>query len=235
MTHTPHDRSDEPATSPDGETDAPPDASPRVLRSARLRLGLTVAALAALAFWAARAGLSVADLRQAIGDGAPSVFVFVALYAALTVAMFPGSVMTLAAGAIFGVALGTLVAVAGATLGATLAFAIGRRMSRPAVEALAGPRMRRVDASLSKHRMAPILALRLLPLIPFNVLNYAAGATAMKARHYVPGTLLGIVPGTFAFAAAGATAGDPTSPAFVAAVSLVALLVAAGSIAARRL
>lgn len=213
-----------------------PGATNSSVRGPKLRLALIALVLSALAIAAAGSGLSVSEAREVLGAGGISMVAFVFLYAALTVAMFPGSALSLAAGALFGTALGTLLTVAGATLGATLAFLLARRLSRPALEAIAGPRLRRVDARLSGHRIAPILVLRLIPLVPFNVLNYAAGATAMRGRHYVTGTLLGILPGSFALSAAGAAAADePASLAFAGALGLVALLAIGGAIGARRL
>lgn len=203
----------------------------------RLRLGLAggllLAATATGFVVGAPSGASLEDSVDALGLAAP--LGFAALYAVLTVAMLPGALLTIAAGALFGTALGSVVTFAGAMAGATLAFVAGRRLSRPSVEAVAGAALRRVDARLADRGLAAMVILRLVPLVPFNALNYAAGATALRLRDYVLGTAIGIVPGTIAFAAAGAGAGRPTSPGFIAAAVALALLTVIGGAAARRI
>lgn len=182
------------------------------------------------------AGLSVDTIRSAVGSGdVTAALAFVGIYAALTVAMFPASVVTLAGGALFGAVTGAVLTVAGATVGATAAFVIGRRLSRASVEAIAGQRLRDLDRRLEHRGFVTVLTLRLVPLVPFNVLNYAAGSTALRARHYVAGTAIGIIPGSIAFAAAGAAAGEPSSPVFVVAVAGLAILTLGGAVAARRM
>lgn len=201
-----------------------------------LRLAAMALTLLAVALVVSTSGLSKDDVRDAIADGGvAAMLAFVAIYAALTVAMFPGSIVSLAGGAAFGAALGTGLTVVGATLGATVAFLIGRRMSRASVEQLAGDRLRRIDDRLAQRGLAAMIVLRLIPLVPFNALNYAAGATAVRTRDYVLGTSVGIIPGSFAFAAAGAAADEPSSTAFIAAVALLVVLIAIGAIGTRRL
>lgn len=178
-------------------------------------------------------GETLEESIDALGAAAP--LGFVALYAALTLAMLPGAVLTVAAGALFGVALGSVVTFAGAMIGSTLAFLIGRRLSRASVEAVAGDALRRADERLAERGLAAMILLRLVPLVPFNALNYAAGATAVPLRDYVLGTAIGIVPAVVAFTAAGAGAAEPTSPGFIAAAVGLALLTIGGSAAARRM
>lgn len=66
--------------------------------------------------------------------------------------------------------------------------------------------------------------MRLIPLLPFNALNYAAGVTGVGIRDYVSATAVGIIPGAFAFAALGSSLGDPASPAFIGAVAMIVAL-----------
>lgn len=206
-------------------------------RRPRLRLTLLGAALiAALVVGALLAAPARGGLEEAVdGLGAAGALAFVAVYAVATVAMLPASVLSLASGALFGIALGSAVTVAGATLGAGAAFLAGRRLSRPSVEAIAGPNLRRLDRHLADRGLLSVLVLRLVPLIPFNAFNYAASATAVPLRAYLLGTLVGIVPGSIAVTAAGAGLGDPTSPGFLAALAALAALTLAGGIAARRM
>jgi len=168
------------------------------------------------------------------GSGLLGAVAFAVLYAGLIVALVPGSALTIAAGAIFGPIVGTLVSIAGALAGATAAFAIARRTARASLEQVQGERVARVQQRLREHGLLSMIALRLVPLVPFNVLNYLAGASAVRARDYVAGTAIGIIPGAIAFATLGGRIDDLGSPAFIAAAVLVVALALTGALAARR-
>ena len=174
----------------------------------------------------------VRDLVAAAGVWGP--LVFVALYAVLTAALVPGSPLTVAAGVLFGPWLGTVLVVVGATLGAGAAFLWGRRLGRDAVARLTGERFARADAWLADRGPLAILYLRLVPLVPFNLLNPVAGVTGVRFRHFVVGTAVGIVPGTFAFAALGGSFDDPTSPVFLGAAALLLVLAVGAPVVDRR-
>jgi uncharacterized membrane protein YdjX (TVP38/TMEM64 family) len=214
-------------------TYAPPIA--RLLRSPRLRLALLAVAVAGAAIAVyALGGPSQAELQQVVDDAGPAApVVFCLLYAGLTLLLFPGAIITAAGGTLFGVALGTALSVAGATLGATGAFLVGRRLGREQVEEIAGPRVGRIDRWLTRHGFLAVLYLRLVPVLPFNVLNYAVGVSGVRRWEYVVATALGIVPGAFAPSALGASLDDPTSTQFLVAVGLVVAL-AAGAPLVRR-
>jgi len=174
-------------------------------------------------------GPSRARISSLVNDsGIAGPVVFVLLYAVLTVLLFPGAVVTAVGGALFGTPLGTALAVVGATLGAAASFLIGRRLGRKQVERMTGRRLVQVDAWLERRGFVAVLYLRLIPAVPFNLLNYAAGVSAVRRRDYLLATVIGIVPGTFAYAALGGSISDPTSPAFLAAVGLIVVLAVAG-------
>lgn len=202
----------------------------------RLRLGalvlLVVGGSLAFVLLGAPSPSEVRDAVEGLGPAAP--FVWVGLYALLTVAFFPGSVLTAASGLLFGPWLGTALAVLGATAGATGAFGIGRRLGREQVAGLAGPRLTRLDELLTSRGLVAVLYLRLIPLVPFNALNYGAGVTAVAARDFVIGTAVGIVPGTFAYAALGGSLDDLGSPLGITAIVLVVVLAAAGPLLSKR-
>ena len=143
---------------------------------------------------------------------------FVVAYALLTVALVPGSPLTIAAGALYGVAGGALVSVIGATIGATASYLISRRTTRGAVDQVRGDRIAAIEARLSGRGVWALLVLRLIPIVPFNALNYAAGASGLGTRDYVLATGFGIVPGAILYAAIGAGLDNPLSPLFVTAV-----------------
>ena len=79
-----------------------------------------------------------------------------------------------------------------------------------------------------------ILLARLVPIFPFNLLNYASGVTGIRTREYVVATVVGIIPGTYAYAALGGSLGDWTSPEFLTAVAMVVVLGVGGTIYARQ-
>lgn len=208
----------------------------RLVTAPRLRLGLFAALLTAATVAAIVVDVpSPADVKAWVESGGPAApLLFLLLYLVLTVLFFPAGVLTAAGGALFGVVAGSLLSVIGATAGATAAFFIGRRLGRGTLERAAGRRVRAVDAWLGRRGFTAVLYLRLIPLVPFNALNYASGVTGVSARDYVFGTALGIIPGAFAYAALGSSLDDPWSPEFLAAVGLALALAAIGAFEARR-
>jgi uncharacterized membrane protein YdjX (TVP38/TMEM64 family) len=165
------------------------------------------------------------DVEQVVyGAGIAAPVAFVAIYALLTVALVPGSVPSVAAGALFGAAWGTLLAALGATLGATGAFLIAGRLGRTPVRARTGARFERLDRRLSARGFRAVLLIRLVPLFPFNAVNYALGLTGVRLRDYVLATTVGILPATFAFVALGSSLSDPASPGFALSLAMVLAL-----------
>lgn len=208
----------------------PPGPAVAVLGDPRLRLALLGLFLAgAVILLLTVGGPDRAEIEERVrGAGIAGPLVFVALYVVLTVLMFPGSVMTATGGVLFGPVIGTLLAVVGATLGSAAAFQLAKRLGRLQVARIAGRRIGRVDAWLGRRGFLAVLYLRLIPVVPFNALNYVAGVTGLSFRDFAAGTALGIVPGTFAYAALGGSFDDPTSPLFLTGVGLLALLAAGG-------
>jgi uncharacterized membrane protein YdjX (TVP38/TMEM64 family) len=160
----------------------------------------TVAVLAVLVLAGRQLGGYVDEFEGWIaGLGVWGPVAFILGYAVATVAFAPGSLLTLAAGALFGLVRGTLYAWTGATIGACAAFLIARYAARGWVERkLEGrPRFRRLDHSIGKDGGKIVALLRLAPVFPFVLLNYALGLTQVRFVHYawaclamVPGTLL---------------------------------------------
>jgi len=121
---------------------------------------------------------------------------FIALYAGATALAIPGTILTLAGGAIFGVFWGTIFNTVAANIGANVAFITARLLGRDGVERLAGPRLERLDRATREHGFKGLLMLRLVPLVPFNALNFGSGLTAISWTAYAAATLVGIFPGT---------------------------------------
>ena len=134
--------------------------------------------------------------------------VYVALYVACTAVSFPGSVViTVAGGLLFGTVLGAGLTVVGATTGGTLLFLAARSALAPLLAARAGPWMERLRPGLERNGFATILALRLVPVVPFWLINLAAALSSVKLRHFVAATFVGIIPATTVFASIGAGIG----------------------------
>ena len=201
---------------------------------------LRLLALAALLLVAVLAAVlvdlpSAAQLRSRMDRvGWPGAVGFVAVYAVATLLPVPKNVFSIAAGAAFGLVTAVGLVLAGACLGAGVAFWIGRLLGRDGVVQLTGRRFARVDAVLVRQGFLAVLGLRLVPLVPFTALNYAAGLSAVRWSHYLTATALGIVPGTVALVALGAYGSTPASVPFVAAAVGLLALSALGVRAVRR-
>lgn len=138
---------------------------------------------------------------------------FIALYIAATVAFLPGSILTLGAGALFGVAKGTVFVSIASTLGATAAFAVARYAARGWVaRKLANhSKFAAVDEAVKTGGWRVILLLRLSPVLPFNLFNYAAGLTDVAMKDYIWASWLGMLPGTLLYVYVGSLAGSVAS------------------------
>jgi phospholipase D1/2 len=112
-----------------------------------------------------------------------------------TLVFVPVNVMIAATGALFGPLLGLLYALAGSLLAAGLSFAIGRGLGRDWVRRLASRRVNAMNKRLGQHGLLAMTVLRLLPIAPFTVINLAAGASDIRTRDFLLGTLFGMAPG----------------------------------------
>jgi uncharacterized membrane protein YdjX (TVP38/TMEM64 family) len=138
-----------------------------------------------------------------------SVLIYVAAYAFLTAISVPGAaVITVAGGFLFGTALGTVYTVVGATIGAVGVFLAARTALAGFLRALAGPALKRMEAGFRADAFNYLLALRLMPLFPFFLVNIAPALLGVPLHTYVLATLIGIVPGSFVFASVGAGLGS---------------------------
>jgi uncharacterized membrane protein YdjX (TVP38/TMEM64 family)/rhodanese-related sulfurtransferase len=133
------------------------------------------------------------------GFGLAAPLIFMLIYAVGTVVFLPGSVLTLAGGAIFGPLWGTLYNLTGATLGATLAFLIARYLAADWAEQKSGGRTRQLKEGVEAEGWRFVAFVRLVPLFPFNVLNYALGLTRIKLSHYIISSYICMLPGAIAY------------------------------------
>ena len=205
-------------------------------RVAALRLVALGATLAAcVAVLALSGSLSADRVRDWVdGYGAAGPLVFIAVSASLTVVLFPGPVLAAASGLLFGTALGTPVSIASATLGATLAFSLSRWWARDAVVALAGPRLMALRAWVGRRGFLTVLYARIVPGVPYTLVNYAAGLTPIALRSFVAATAIGVAPRAFAYTALGGSLGNLRSPEAYIAVAVLVVMALAGLALARR-
>lgn len=166
--------------------------------------------------------------------GIAAPLAFVALSSLLTVAMFPGPLLAGASGLLFGTALGTPVSIAAATLGASLAFSLARRFGARSVDELSGRRVRVVQDFIAQRGFLSVLYARILPAMPYNMVNYAAGLTAVPLLTFAAATAVGCAPRAFAYTALGGSLSNLDSPAAIAAFAvLLAMGIGGFAIAAR--
>ena len=169
----------------------------RRLMRVLLLLGLGAAIMLAILY---RDQFDAAAMEAWVNDaGALAPAVFILIYALATVLFLPGSVITLAGGALFGPVLGTLYNLTGATLGAALAFLISRYIASDWIAAKAGGRVRQLINGVEGEGWRFVAFVRLVPLFPFNLLNYALGLTKIRFLHYLTATYVFMLPGAVAY------------------------------------
>lgn len=166
----------------------------------RIGLGLALGAGLVVAF-AYRETLSGDALQRWLADaGVWAPLAFVVIYAVATVLFLPGSVLTLAAGALFGAVPGAFYSLIGATLGAAAAFLIARHLAGDWVARKAGGRLKQLIEGVEAEGWRFVAFVRLVPLFPFNLVNYALGLTRIPLVAYAAASFVCMAPGALAYA-----------------------------------
>lgn len=130
-------------------------------------------------------------------------FLFMLAYAVATIFFLPGVVFTIAGGALFGPVWGTLFNLVGATVGAVAAFLVARYIAGDWVRARTGQRLNALMEGVAAEGWRFVAFVRLVPLFPFNLLNYALGLTPIGLVHYSWATLVFMLPGAAAYTYVG--------------------------------
>jgi len=175
-----------------------------------LKLLLAAAAVTALILLGRAAGAYLNGFVAWVdGLGAWGPVVFVAGYIGACVAFVPGALLTIAAGVIFGLGRGVACSFAGALLGSTVAFLVSRHLARRAIEKRVArdPRFTAIDQAIARDGLKIVFLLRLSPVFPFNLLNYALGLTRVSLRDYLLASL-GMIPGTVLYVYYGTAIGS---------------------------
>jgi len=161
-----------------------------------------------------REQFDVANLQAWVNNaGVAGPLVFMLLYIVGTVFFFPGSILTLAGGALFGPVLGTFYNLTAATIGAVFSFIAARYLAQDWVEKKTGGQLKSLKQGVEGEGWKFVAFVRLVPLFPFNLLNYALGLTKIKLSHYSIATYICMLPGAIAYTYIGyvgreALAGD---------------------------
>jgi len=173
---------------------------------------------------------AIRDYIQAFGRLAAVIYILA--YALNTISILPPiAALSLAAGLAFGEFLGAIYLMSGAMLGISAAFFISRFFARGIIERLLKGKFKNLDSLLEKRGFVTILFFRVIPVIPYEVLNYASGLSKIKFKDYFFATFIGLIPGVIISAFFGGSLGGVRSfgglfsGKFIAAFALLILII----------
>ena len=163
---------------------------------------------------------------------------YIGLFTLLPAFFFPVAALALAGGLLFGLVRGSIYTFVGALLNCTLMFLLARYVGREKIRALVRKKLpqpwrRRLEGLGGREGALLLVILRLIPAVPYNLINYAFGLTEMKLSVYLIFSSIGIIPGTLAFINIGDKALDPASPDFLIAIGLLIALLAVTALLGR--
>jgi uncharacterized membrane protein YdjX (TVP38/TMEM64 family) len=170
--------------------------------------------------------VQVRDWSTSVGPWFP--LAFLAAHVVVTVFPFPRTAFTLAAGLLFGTVLGVGLAVLASTLSALIALWLVRTVGLRLDRVVRHPAIGTADARLRNRGWPVVLSLRLIPAVPFSVINYAAGASAVRVLPYTLATVVGVMPGTLAVVVLGDALTGHISPLLFAVSMVTAAIGVAG-------
>ncbi|MCK5242267.1 TVP38/TMEM64 family protein [bacterium] len=172
-----------------------------------ISLGLLILILAGLTLLPVKDYLfSLLEWTRNLGMWGPLIIIL--FYILASVIFFPGWILTVGAGFLFGVVWGTATISIGSTLGAAAAFLAGRTLARNWIskKVSPNPKFAALDEAVEQHGFKLVLLLRLSPIFPFNLLNYALGLTQVRFWHYALASWIGMLPGTLMYVYLGTAA-----------------------------
>ena len=151
--------------------------------------------------WFSRSYLNISptEIKEWIlsfGMWAPILYIF--LYTVRPLIFFPASVLSITGGLAFGALMGTVYTVIGATLGAVVAFLVAKKLGKGVIKNGAG-KVDQIQQQLEKNGFIYVLIFRLLQIFNFDLISYAAGLSKVRLLPFFLATLIGIIPGTFAY------------------------------------
>jgi uncharacterized membrane protein YdjX (TVP38/TMEM64 family) len=201
----------------------------QVPRRQMAAIAATIVILVAILLLVPRPGaVQLRDWAASVGPWFP--LAFLAAHIVITVFPFPRTAFTLASGLLFGPWLGISIAVVASTVSALLALLLVRAAGWRLDRLVPHPRIKTLDARLRQRGWPTVMSMRLIPAVPFSVLNYAAGASAVRALPYTWATLAGLLPGTAAVVILGDALTNHISPMLILVSLFTASLGVAGLI-----
>jgi uncharacterized membrane protein YdjX (TVP38/TMEM64 family) len=210
---------------------------PRASRRTVVRRVVAYGALLALMFGVALVtGLlpspgEVRDWAEGLGDLAYLAFVPLFVLANFVIAW---GILAGAAGLMFGTAVGTPLALAGVTAAALTQMFVSRRLAAGHQGSLLPERLRAAEDFLTRHGTVAVMESRIVPLLPYGVVNFSAGLTTLRFREMALGTVVGASPKVFAYTALGGSLTNLGSPESLVAIALLVALALAGALLVRR-
>jgi uncharacterized membrane protein YdjX (TVP38/TMEM64 family)/Fe-S oxidoreductase len=173
-------------------------------------LGLLVGAIATLKISGAGAYLQPERMQEWMaGYGYWAPLIYILLYSATPALFMPGLPLTILGGMLFGPVWGVVYTIIGATSGACVAFLIARYLGRDWVSRkMTGARWQKLDADVAHHGWKIVALTRLIPLFPFNLLNYAFGITRIPFSHYALTSFICMLPATIAYVSLSSSVGQ---------------------------
>ena len=200
-----------------------------------LRVAVVVIVAAGLAALALSGVAPSSDELRDWGDdlGAAGPLLWPLVFALVNFVV-PWPILAGATGAVFGTAAGTPIALAGVLLAATLQFALARTTAGEHLRGRAQARLPRLDALLARNGFLAVFYSRIVPVVPWAVVTYAAGLARVRLRDLLLGTVAGGTPKIFAYVALGGSFDDLSRPEALVALGMLVALALAGLVIARR-
>lgn len=163
---------------------------------------LLVSIFVVIAVWfsTTQLNLDAKEIRDwIIGFGIFAPIIYMLLYTVRPLIFFPASILSITGGLAFGPLFGTIYTVLGATAGALVSFVVARKLGKNIANKEWKGRGKAIQSQLEKNGFFYVLLFRFIPLFNFDLISYTAGVSKVRFRDFFLGTLIGIIPGTFAY------------------------------------
>ncbi len=160
-----------------------------------------------------------------LGYGVYAPVIFIILFTIVPLTLFPDALLAIAGGLIFGLYEGSLYIMIGALCGATLSFFIARYYGSWLRDKLEGEKFLNIDTAVKKNGFLIIFLLRLIPLVPFDIISYSAGFSSIRYKDFFIASFVGIIPGVLVYANIGAKSLAFGSSEFYISIALLLALI----------